>query len=161
MPDFGKVQVVPRDYQLSSLGQQSSSSIAISTDSAMSSASTDTQTTPTGSTTVSVSPTETKDPTPTASTAVRSSNHSALAIGLGTGIPVGLVALAGLTVLILARRKINILTKGIEKSQADLLAYKDAQRGYEQTQSQTTYEAPFNGVNPELSSRRDFQQLPS
>lgn len=161
MPDFGKVQVILRDYQLSSLGLHSSSSIAISTDSAMSSASTDTQSTPTGSTTVSVSPTETKDATPTASTAVRSSNHSALAIGLGTGIPVGLVALAGLTVLILARRKINILTKGIEKSQADLLAYKDAQRGYEQTQSQTTYEAPFNGVNPELSSGRDFQQLPS
>lgn len=111
---------------------------------------------------MSAGPTGEKDVTPTASTAVRSSDHSALAIGLGAGIPVGFVALAGLTI-ILARRKINILTKGIEKYQADILAYKEAQSGREQHQSQTTYdyEAPFNGVNPELSSGRDFQQLPS
>ena len=174
IPELGKTAIVLRDFQFSSLGLQSSTSIATSTDSTMSpatiatptgsaisSASTDTPTTPTGSATVPAGRTGGRDVTPTARAVVGSGNHNSLAIGLGAGIPVGLIALAGLTVLILARRKINILTKGIEKSQADLLAYKDAQRGYEQQQSQTRYEAPFNGVNPELSGGRDLQQLPS
>lgn len=145
IPGSGNVQIVLRDYQLSSLGLQSSISTAPTA-------------TPTTSAALSADSTHT---TPTTTPAVRSSNHNALVIGLGVGIPIGLAALAGLTAFILARRTINALTKGIQKSQADLLAYKEAQYRYEQQQSQTRYEAPFNGVKPELGSGRDYHQLHS
>ena len=81
-----------------------------------------------------------------------------VAVGVGVGVPLGLSALAGLVMLLFARKKIKKLTSEKRQAEADLLAYKKARGIYDQ-QFPRIYEAP--PPDTELPVGRDYHQLHS
>ena len=149
--DLPNIKLVFRDDQLATLGLQPSASTAETTASNALAASATQHTTSLPSLLLPSS-------THTAAPPEWADHKTVIAVGLGIGVPLGLCALAGLVMLLFARKKIKKLTNEKQQAEADLLAYKKAREIHDQ-QFPRIYEAP--PPDTELDVGRDYHQLHS